>query len=193
MEALKKENVGVWTPSKRMVWKCRAHPLSKKHQYKLFLAERVERLAWAGGNGCPRCSFYGEECVAAWLRSQGVEYVREATHPTWDATGWRYDFMLDAQKVMIEVDGDQHFKKVNRTWTGPAAQQARDRQKTARAVVHGYHCIRIRQWDVVHSDWKESLAEVVRGLQGATEPEVHVIATDPECYAWLTGKSTTGP
>lgn len=185
MEALQREVVGPWTPSLRMVWRCRQRPRSKKHRYKLFLTERVERLAWAGGNGCPRCSFYGEECVAAWLRANNWGYAREVTHPSWDATGWRYDFVVESLRLVIEVDGDQHFKKVNRTWTGPKEQQQRDRLKTARAIQHGYHCVRIRQWDIVHSDWKDTLQEVVDALQSAREPEVYVLATNPECYTWL--------
>jgi len=185
MEALQKEVVGPWEPSKRMLWKCRQRPRSKKHRYRLFLADRVERLDWAGGNGCPRCSFYGEECVASWLRAQGLAYLREAVHPSWDATGWRYDFLVESLRLVIEVDGDQHFKKVNRKWTGPKEQQVRDRQKTARAVQHGYHCVRIRQWDVVHSDWKDTLQGVVDAVRAATEPEVYVVASDTECYNWL--------
>jgi len=185
MEDLKKEVVGGWTPDKRMVWRCRKHPRSKKHRYRLTLADRQTRLAWAGGNGCPRCSFYGEECVAAWCRQHGLAYQREAAYPTWDATGWRYDFVLEHHKTVIEVDGEQHFHKVNRKWTSPKEQQVRDRLKTVRAVEHGYHCIRIRQWDVVHSDWQASMEEVLDALSAAPRPEVHVIATDLGCYDWL--------
>ena len=186
MDDLKKEVVGAWHPTKRMVWRCRLKPRSRKHQHKLTLAERTERLAWAGGNSCPRCSFYGEECIAAWLREHGYAYVREKVFSTWDATAWRYDFELPALRVVLEVDGEQHFRRVNRKWTAPAEQQERDRQKTARALVHGYHCVRIPQQVVVRAAWQQTLEVLLQQLAASQEPTCYVvIAEGNDVYTWL--------
>lgn len=185
MESLQREVVGTWDPDRRMVWRCRAHPHSRTHQYKLTLADRQARLAWAGGNGCPRCSFYGEECVAAWLRTHGHAYVREGIQPTWDTTAWRHDFELTALRVVVEVDGEQHFRKVNRRWAGPEAQHNRDRAKTLRALAHGWHVVRIRQWDVVHSVWEDAFKTVLDDLAQPQPPSVVVVATDIDAYVWL--------
>lgn len=187
MDALRREVVGAWDEARRMVWRCRR----RRHTYKATLAERVARLAWAGGNGCPRCSLYGEECVAAWLRDAGEAYEREVLFPEWDATAWRYDFVLRARRVVIEVDGDQHFERVNRRWTPPAAQQARDRAKTARALVRGYHVVRVRQRDVVRrAGAREDLLGVVRALEAGAPASCYVVAEDVGAYGWLTGSSS---
>jgi very-short-patch-repair endonuclease len=61
-----------------------------------------------------------------------------------------FDFLIEKLKVIIEIDGSQHFSQV-RNWTHPDDTQKRDIYKMKCANFHGYSVIRIFQEDV----WKD--------------------------------------
>ncbi len=69
-----------------------------------------------------------------------------------------FDFCLPDQKIIIELDGRQHFQQV-RNWTTPDLQRSRDLYKMECAKINGYSIIRILQEDVWNDtyDWIEEL------------------------------------
>lgn len=78
-----------------------------------------------------------------------------------------FDFVLEEYKIIIELDGDQHFVQISK-WSPPEEQQARDLYKMKCANDNGYSIIRISQNDVFNDriEWldiiKESIQEIVQ-------------------------------
>ena len=69
-----------------------------------------------------------------------------------------FDFVFENIKLIIELDGPQHFKQVS-NWTLPEDQQKIDHYKMNKAILHGYTIIRILQEDVFDDkyDWWSEL------------------------------------
>ena len=72
-----------------------------------------------------------------------------------------FDFLLDSVKVIIEVDGGQHFKFVSYFKNDVKQRQITDIYKMRKALEHGYTIIRILQEDIFYNrnDWKSNLLQ----------------------------------
>src|SRR5688572_23442148 len=68
-----------------------------------------------------------------------------------------YDFCIE--KIIIELDGDHHFKNNTRQHTDYNQNRYRDIYKMKKAIDHGYSIIRIYQPDVWNDtyDWNNKL------------------------------------
>jgi hypothetical protein len=67
-----------------------------------------------------------------------------------------FDYAIEQYKLIIELDGRQHYFKARRNWN-PDAAQDRDVYKMKCAISHGYTVIRLVQEDVWadRNDWQE--------------------------------------
>ena len=65
-----------------------------------------------------------------------------------------YDFAIEELKIIIELDGEQHFTQVS-NWTSPKIQIEKDKFKTECANKNGFSVIRLLQDDVSKDkfDW----------------------------------------
>ncbi len=66
-----------------------------------------------------------------------------------------FDFCIEEFKIIIELDGKQHFSQVQ-NWDSPENTRKRDLYKMEKAIENGYSMIRIL-WDDVYkneNDWK---------------------------------------
>jgi very-short-patch-repair endonuclease len=122
------------------------------------------------GKGCPACSqSKGERFIDEWLRESGYKFEREFSIPS--AAGargrLRFDFLISEHKVLIEFDGEQHFRPV--TFFGSSKETAlkvhgeinrRDKIKNIWAATNGYKLIRIRYDD----DIREKLLGIESSL-----------------------------
>lgn len=122
------------------------------------------------GKGCPACSqSKGERFIDEWLRESGYKFDREFSIPS--AVGargrLRFDFRISQHKVLIEFDGEQHFRPV--TFFGASKETAlkvheeikrRDKLKNIWAATNGYKLIRIRYDD----DIREKLLSIEASL-----------------------------
>ena len=78
-----------------------------------------------------------------------------------------FDFVLEDQKTIIELDGPHHFVQVS-NWNSPEEQFENDQYKEKCANDNGYSMIRILQEDVWNDtyDWltelKESIEQIVK-------------------------------
>ena len=65
-----------------------------------------------------------------------------------------FDFAIEALKIIIELDGEQHFTQVS-NWTSPETQIEKDKFKTDCANQNGFSVIRLLQEDVSKDkfDW----------------------------------------
>jgi very-short-patch-repair endonuclease len=73
-----------------------------------------------------------------------------------------FDFCLEQYKVIVEIDGNQHFKQIS-SWRSPEETQKVDKFKMIQARDNGYSIIRILQTDVWSdkNNWKENLHEAI--------------------------------
>jgi hypothetical protein len=110
-----------------------------------------------GGKGCPICKLsHGGKRIARWLERYQFEYKTEWTEhdlrsKTYKRAVLRFDFLLPAQKTLIEYDGEQHFFPVrfgnqSKKQAQSAFEQTKrnDRRKNNWAKKHGYQLIRIK-------------------------------------------------
>lgn len=74
-----------------------------------------------------------------------------------------FDFCIEEYKLIIELDGNQHFKQIS-NWQSPEFTQERDKYKNECAINNGYSIIRIYQVDVWNdkNDWKNKLQNAVK-------------------------------
>jgi len=76
-----------------------------------------------------------------------------------------YDFAIEENKIIIELDGLQHFVQVS-NWNSPENIQQRDKYKMKQANDNGYSVIRILQEDVYHDkyNWLDELKENIEKI-----------------------------
>ena len=59
-----------------------------------------------------------------------------------------FDFVIEELKIIIELDGEQHFAQVS-NWTSPEIQIEKDKYKINCANNNGFSMIRLLQNDVL--------------------------------------------
>jgi hypothetical protein len=93
-----------------------------------------------------------------------------------------FDFGLEEEKVLIELDGIQHFEQVS-NWDHPERVQAKDVEKTKKAIEAGYSVIHLYQPEVWEDryEWKQVLKEQVERLRGR-QSSVCVFISQKEVY-----------
>ena len=74
-----------------------------------------------------------------------------------------FDICIPSLKIIIELDGNQHFKKIG-NWKDQQEIQEKDRYKMKCAINNGFSIIRLLQEDVLYNriDWKQQLFKVLR-------------------------------
>ena len=77
-----------------------------------------------------------------------------------------FDFCIEEYKVIIELDGPQHFKQVS-NWSSPEEQFKNDKYKEKCANENGYFIIRLLQEDVFNDkyDWKTELIDNIEKIK----------------------------
>ncbi len=164
---------------KRYTWKCTQ---KRSHTFRCTWPEMVQRLDYRDDNGCPRCTCYGEELVAKWLRDHDYPYEREKA--VMKSRRFRWDVVLTDRPVIIEIDGDQHFIRRKRRWPSPTTVRTADVLKMKWAFEHGYHVIRLRQTEIIKSDtWMPFLLDALQRCDQTSPPSLTLITTHPDAYA----------
>ena len=119
------------------------------------------------GSGCPTCNgSFGERCVADWL-SDVDNVVEEWKQPWCRMTHLlRFDFFLTQRRVIVEVDGRQHFEPVAHFGGEARFEEGRrnDLHKMHCAIAQGIPMVRLSATDVVRGskDWRAWLLLVFR-------------------------------
>jgi hypothetical protein len=75
-----------------------------------------------------------------------------------------FDFVIEELKLIIEVDGGQHFEKVKHWNSDPEEVFKRDKFKLLKAIENGYTVIRILQIDIWNdkNNWKENTIKAIK-------------------------------
>lgn len=141
------------------------------------------------GYWCPGCKNRSEAKTGAFLREVWPQCGSQLRYDwcRFSETNrvMPFDFGLEDMKVLIELDGAQHFEQVS-NWEAPERVQAKDIEKMRYAVAKGYTVIHIYQVEVWEDeyDWKAVLTEQIKrveaqgaqGTQGAQEGKVIFIS-----------------
>jgi len=80
-----------------------------------------------------------------------------------------YDFCIPEYKIIIELDGRQHFIPVKKWETNPEEQFENDKYKEECANQNGYSVIRLLQEDVFYDtyDWVKELCDAIEEVKSS--------------------------
>lgn len=90
-----------------------------------------------------------------------------------------FDFGLTNKKIIIELDGEQHFTQIS-NWNSPEEIQIKDIEKIKLGIDKGYSIIHIYQVDIWKDtyDWKEHIKNLVLELESESDPICIFVAND---------------
>jgi hypothetical protein len=134
------------------------------------------------GYWCPYCKKKTEAKVNTFLKNQEGEWSAQLRFP-WcrfsnTSNIMPFDFGSISKKVLIEVDGAQHFVQIS-NWIGPDSVQIKDIEKINYSIKEGFSIIHINQLDIWNNvyDWKKILQDQIQQLDGQ-EPQCLFISSN---------------
>lgn len=150
------------------------------------------------GTKCNICFHKTEKQLFKWLveNYENVEYQKTFEWCKTDKnTYYKYDFYLPNEKVIIELDGIQHFQQVY-NWQAPEIIECTDKIKMEKAIKNGIRIIRIFQEDVYNDkdDWQKKLNNAITKSENyltTIQTTRTVVSKKYEEYNSLFNKSVT--
>ena len=139
-------------------------------------------IAW--GQWCPRCKNKTELKLFEQLKKV-FPNVQPQYFADWcknEKGQWLpFDFVIHDLKIIIELDGDQHFTQVSK-WKSPEEQFKNDLYKMKKCKENGYSVIRIYQPDVFKdkNNWLQKLIHSIYEVFDLTKCEDYSIELDKE-------------
>jgi very-short-patch-repair endonuclease len=116
---------------------------------------------------CPLCKNKSEKILQEFLLSQYSNVIYQFNQ-SWckNILNLRYDFCIPELKIIIELDGRQHFMKI-KNWGDPKERVKTDIYKMKCAINNGYSVIRLLQEDVYYNrqNWKQILIDNIKYYQ----------------------------
>jgi hypothetical protein len=136
------------------------------HSHQQSISDKCRRI------GCLFCRHKTQAMVLKFLKQNFPNVENEVyfewcpTLSDWSGAKPRFDMVIE--KIIIEIDGPQHFKQVM-NWQSPEDQRKSDLRKMILAIDNGFTIIRILQEDVYHDkyDWKTELLGTISTGQNA--------------------------
>jgi very-short-patch-repair endonuclease len=118
------------------------------------------------GSWCPNCRYKTEDIVYDNLkinypsikRQYKIDWCKDKKHLP-------FDLVIEERKIIIEIDGEQHWKQVAK-WKSPEHNKKRDEYKMKCANENNFSIIRIIQEDVFKNkyDWLNELCENIEKI-----------------------------
>ena len=124
-----------------------------------------------GNRWCSYCKFRTEKKLLKWLETTFCDYIIKRQ----EIFDWciyiesnknaKFDFCIPELKILIELDGPQHFKQVA-NWSSHELTKIKDIFKIKCAVNNGYSIIHILQEDVNadKNDWNIKLKNCIDNI-----------------------------
>ncbi len=122
----------------------------------------TNKLSW-----CPFCKRKTERKLLIYLQDRYITKTQK--YFTWTKTKYnqylKYDFYIPSLRLVIELDGAQHFQQVS-NWRSPQETKQVDQVKNNLALQHGYHVLRICQQTVLFDkdNWIKQFENVINNL-----------------------------
>lgn len=118
------------------------------------------------GSWCPICRYKTEDKLNK-LLSEKYPSLKTQYKVDWckDKKHLPFDFVIEEIKIIVEQDGEQHWKQVAK-WKTPEHNRKRDLYKMKCANENGFSVIRILQEDVFKDkyDWLTELCENIEKI-----------------------------
>ena len=144
-----------------------------------------------GNSWCPNCKKKTEAIILKHLQKRypGYKIIKElradfCINPD-SCRHYPYDFYIPEMKLIIEVDGPQHFFQVS-NWKSPEETQKIDRYKEICACTNDISVIRLLQTDIFYdkNDWKK-LFDSELNHRVENKPKVVKIYEGTIKYTWF--------
>jgi very-short-patch-repair endonuclease len=103
-----------------------------------------------------------------------------------------FDILLPSIKILVEIDGPQHFEDMEHFKSYCKERREMDHIKQNLARQNGFSVIRIVQEDVWNDliDWKQQLIDGINLICSKSNPSIHYISGDNRYYQWHFGEDT---
>jgi hypothetical protein len=146
---------------KKYIFKC-----SNNHEFPCPLNNITGRNRW-----CPSCRNKTEQNLYE-LLNQIYSMLKKQYKVEWckNMSYLPFDFVIEELKIIIELDGPQHFKQISK-WKSPEETRKGDLYKMKCANDNGFSVIRILQEDV-YNDKYEWLSELVVSIKKIVEENI---------------------
>ena len=147
--------------------KCQREVSKTSHTKIIFICENGHKFPMSPGHitcgkcWCPFCENKTEGKLYDWFNNNDYDVIYQQTFD-WckNINVLPFDFCIEEYKLIIELDGRQHFEQVQ-NWDDPKITRENDIYKMKKAIKHGYTIIRLLQNDVWHdkNNWETKLEE----------------------------------
>jgi very-short-patch-repair endonuclease len=118
-------------------------------------------------SGCPHCQNKTETILYEYLYNIYLNIIKQYK-VDWckNIRFLPFDFCIKENKIIIELDGRQHFEQVS-NWSSPEEQFENDKYKEKCANDNGYSIIRLLQEDIFYDkyDWKTELINNIEKIK----------------------------
>ena len=118
--------------------------------------------------GCPKCKHKTEKKLYQWLKENVDYHIKHQAKYDWckqvkTNNHFPFDFAIEELKLIIELDGEQHFRQVG-NWATPDYTRSNDVFKMHKLLENGYSIVRLLQCEVYYdkNDWQTKLREVIK-------------------------------
>ena len=134
------------------------------------------------GTWCPICKNKTEKKFLHWFKKTYKEFkIKHQPKYNWcksENTNRKlpFDFVIEKLKLIIEIDGRQHFEQVS-NWSSPEFQLENDIYKMKKALENGYSILRIIQEDIYYNknNWEKNIKDTIKSYD---EPNIICIGCD---------------
>ena len=133
---------------------------------------------------CPYCTNKTEGKFKHWFIQEYKHKIKRQPRYSWckspDTNRYLpFDFVIEDLKLIIEIDGRQHFQQVW-NWKCPEYSFEYDEYKMKKAMKHGYSMIRILQEDIYmdKNDWEKEFKHVLQDYEIETVPTIVCIGCE---------------
>jgi len=148
--------------------------------------KRIDEIT-CNGTWCPECPSNNKTEIKFkdWFKKNYTQYKLQY-QPKYDWCKnpetncyFPYDFSIKKLKLIIEIDGLQHFRQVS-NWTPPEITFERDKYKIQQAFKKGYSIIRIFQEDIFDdkNDWEINFRNILHKYIKKIEPNMLCIGCE---------------
>jgi very-short-patch-repair endonuclease len=161
----KYEDVAI-SSHKKFIFNC----LKCSHEY-----EQTPNSKTNNGQGCPHCVNKTELKVADFLKQQSIKFISQ-----FKINRKCYDFYLPDFNLILEIDGDQHFKQVS-NWESHEQNMNNDIEKMKTGLAKSMSFLRIYQPDIWGDkiDWK---TVILKNLYKRTLPDITYVSSKTDIY-----------
>jgi hypothetical protein len=133
------------------------------YEFDTILNNIVSKNHW-----CPKCANKTEKIFHKWLKDNYGHDINYQAKFDWCKNPETnkhlpFDFCIEELKLIIEVDGRQHFEQVA-NWNSPEHNFNNDEYKMKKALEKGYTIIRILQEDIFNdkNNWEENTKNAIK-------------------------------